>query len=75
MNKKIIHLLTLLLYLSAIAQAQNDFIFFESRIQTLANKILTSDTDSLKFETNHLLIENLEEILLLKEAFNMTLKT
>ena len=69
MNKKILYLLTPLLYLSAIAQAQNDFIFFESRIQTLANKILTSDTDSLKFETNHLLIENLEEILLLKGSF------
>ena len=69
MNKKIIHLLTPLLYLCAIAQGQNDFIFFESRIQTLANKILTSDTDSLKFETNHLLIENLEEILLLKGSF------
>ena len=46
------------------AQDNSDFIFFESRLQTLANKILTASNDSLKEEANKLLIEDVEELLL-----------
>jgi len=52
------------------AQNDSDFIFFESRLQTLANKILTAGSDSLKEEANKLLTEDIEEILLLKGSFH-----
>ena len=50
--------------------AQNtDFLFFESRLQTLASKLLSAETDSLKDEVNKLLIEDIEEVLLMKGSF------
>ncbi len=52
------------------AQDNSDFIFFESRLQTLANKILTASNDSLKEEANKLLIEDVEELLLIKGSFH-----
>lgn len=52
------------------AQTEEDFIFFESRLQTLANKILTANSDSLKDEANKLLIEDVEEVLLLRGSFH-----
>ena len=54
------------------AQSESDFIFFESRLQTLANKILTASSDSLKDEANKLLIEDIEEVLLLRGSFHYT---
>jgi len=70
-NKNFKYLLFAVLSFSFISQAQNegDFIFFESRLQTLANKILTAGSDSLKDEANKLLTEDIEEILLLKGSF------
>ena len=55
---------------SLFAQDESDFIFFESRLQTLANKILTETNDSLKDEANKLLIEDIEELLLMKGSFH-----
>ena len=54
------------------AQDNSDFIFFESRLQTLANKILTASNDSLKEEANKLLIEDVEELLLMRGSFHYT---
>lgn len=72
MNSPFLKLLFLLfLYTNvSVAQSEEDFIFFESRLQTLANKILTANSDSLKEVTNKLLIEDVEEVLLLKGSFN-----
>ena len=72
MNKKLKYLLFVFFSLTFTSQAQNesDFIFFESRLQTLANKILTASSDSLKKEANKLLTEDIEEILLLKGSFH-----
>ncbi len=74
MNKNFKYLLFVFLSWTYFSQAQdeNDFIFFESRLQTLANKILTANSDSLKNEANKLLIEDIEEILLLKGSFKYT---
>ena len=52
------------------AQDNSDFLFFESRLQTLANKILTTSNDSLKEEANKLLIEDVEELLLMRGSFH-----
>ena len=52
------------------AQDNSDFLFFESRLQTLANKILTASNDSLKEEANKLLIEDVEELLLMRGSFH-----
>ena len=52
------------------AQKNDDLIFFESRVQTLTNKILTENSDSLRNEANKLLIEDMEEILLMKGSFD-----
>lgn len=51
------------------AQTDEDFVFFESRLQTLANKILIEESDSLKRVASELLKEDLEELLLLKGSF------
>lgn len=53
----------------AWAQSNDDFTFFESRLQTLANKILMEESDSLKRVASQLLKEDLEELLLLKGSF------
>ena len=58
-----------LIQINCIAQTESDFIFFESRLQTIANKILTVNSDSLREEANKLLIEDIEEVLLLKGSF------
>ena len=72
MNNLIKYLLYLFLSFSCISQAQknDDLIFFESRLQTLTNKILTENSDSLKNEANKLLIEDIEEIMLMKGSFD-----
>ena len=63
-------ILSIVLLCSNILAAQNtDFLFFESRLQTLASKILSAETDSLKDEVNKLLIEDIEEVLLMKGSF------
>ena len=63
-------ILCIVLLCSNILAAQNtDFLFFESRLQTLASKILSAETDSLKDEVNKLLIEDIEEVLLMKGSF------
>lgn len=71
MNKKIKYLFLTLLTCSLVSRAQSgsDFAFFEARLQNLVNKVLTADSDSLKKEANKLLIEDVEEILLLKGSF------
>ena len=72
MNRRFKYLLFVVLSISLTSQAQNgnDFIFFEARLQTLANKVLTATTDSLKEEANRLLVEDLEEVLLIKGSFH-----
>ena len=72
MNNNFIYLFFLFssLTYSIQAQSESDFIFFESRLQTLANKILTASNDSLKDEANKLLIEDIEELLLLRGSFH-----
>lgn len=55
-----------------LAQDDSDFLFFESRLQTLAGKILSAETDSLKEAANMLLIEDVEEVLLMKGSFQYT---
>lgn len=74
MNRRFKYLLFVVLSISFTSQAQNgnDFIFFEARLQTLANKILTAASDSLKEEANLLLIEDIEEVLLIKGSFHYT---
>ena len=74
MNNNLIYLFFLFssLTYSLQAQSESDFIFFESRLQTLANKILTASNDSLKDEANKLLIEDIEELLLLRGSFHYT---
>lgn len=57
---------------SLVAQNSSDFLFFESRLQTLAGKILSAKSDSLKDEANKLLIEGIEEVLLMKGSFKYT---
>jgi len=71
-NKTFKYLLFVVLTISYTSQAQNgnDFIFFEARLQTLANNILTAASDSLKEEANRLLIEDVEEVLLIKGSFH-----
>ncbi|MCH1437485.1 MAG: hypothetical protein L7U70_05320 [Flavobacteriales bacterium] len=71
-NRRFKYLLFVVLSISLTSQAQNgnDFIFFEARLQTLANKVLTATTDSLKEEANRLLVEDLEEVLLIKGSFH-----
>ena len=51
------------------AQSNSDFIFFESRLQSLAEKALSGENDSLRAESNKLLIEELEELLLLDGSY------
>ena len=72
MNNLIKYLLYLFLSFSCTSQAQknDDLIFFESRLQTLTNKILTENSDSLKYEANKLLTEDIEEIMLMKGSFD-----
>lgn len=74
MNNKLIYLFFIISFWTYTLQAQSesDFVFFESRLQTLANKILTARNDSLKDEANKLLIEDIEEVLLLRGSFNYT---
>jgi len=71
MKTNSLYLAILLLTMSCnlFAQDNSDFIFFESRLQTLANKILTASNDSLKDEANKLLIEDMEELLLMRGSF------
>jgi len=52
------------------AQNKEEFAFFESRLVTLANKILSEESDSLKRVASRLLEEDLEELFLLKGSFN-----
>ena len=72
MNNLFKYLLYLFLSFSCTSQAQknDDLIFFESRLQTLTNKILTENSDSLKYEANKFLIEDIEEVILMKGSFD-----
>ena len=69
-NKTYSFILLIILSCNLFAQDNSDFLFFESRLQTLANKILTATNDSLKEEANKLLFEDIEEVLLMRGSFH-----
>ena len=69
-NSLYIAIMLITMSCNLFAQDNSDFLFFESRLQTLANKILTASNDSLKEEANKLLIEDVEELLLMRGSFH-----
>ena len=69
-NSLYIAIILITMSCNLFAQDNSDFLFFESRLQTLANKILTTSNDSLKEEANKLLIEDVEELLLMRGSFH-----
>lgn len=69
-NSLYIAIILITMSCNLFAQDNSDFLFFESRLQTLANKILTASNDSLKEEANKLLIEDVEELLLMRGSFH-----
>lgn len=56
------------------AQSDSDFLFFESRLQSLAEMALSGENDSMREESNKLLIEELEELLLLDGNYHYDFK-